>query len=49
MIFTDEKDMSFDAYFILVNGGRLIIGEEGDGNEYQSKLVITLHGNYWDK
>jgi hypothetical protein len=34
MIFGDEVDMTFDAYYIFVHYGRLIIGEEGDGNEY---------------
>jgi len=30
IIFADEKDMDFQAYFILMNYGKLIIGEEGD-------------------
>lgn len=45
MIFSDNKDINFDAYFIFNNGGRIIIGEPGDGNEYKKKLVITLYGN----
>jgi len=29
--------------------GKLIIGEEGEGNHYKNKLTITMHGNYYDK
>ena len=42
----DNQDMEFDAYFIIVNGGRLIIGEEGEGNEsdgeYEAEVAAYL-------
>jgi len=28
MLFLDEKDMTFDAEFLIVRGGHLIIGSE---------------------
>ena len=36
--------MTFDAYFLIVRGGRLIIGTET--KPYTHKLVITMHGSY---
>ena len=36
--------MTFDATFLIVRGGRLIIGSETQ--PYAHKLVITMHGTY---
>jgi len=30
IIFSDEKDMTFDAKYIIFRGGHLIIGLEGE-------------------
>lgn len=44
IIWADEGDYTFDAYYLIVRGGRLIIGTESQ--PYQHKLVITMHGEY---
>lgn len=36
--------MTFDAEFIIVRGGKFIIGKED--SPYLHKLVITMHGSY---
>lgn len=45
LTFSDDKDMTLDAQFIIVQMGRLMIGLENQ--RYQHKLVITMHGNYF--
>lgn len=47
IIWADEEDYTFDAHFLIVRGGRLIIGTEN--KPYQHKLVITMHGEIEDK
>jgi len=42
LIFDDTKDYTFDAEYIMVNKGHLIIGTEQLPCTH--KLVITLHG-----
>lgn len=41
--------MVYNGEFIFVNNGNFIIGEEGEFNHYNHKLVITMHGNYFGK
>ena len=42
LIFEDSGEKTFDANYIMVNGGYLEIGTENQ--PYLSKLTITLHG-----
>ena len=44
--FSDDKDLTLDAKYILVREGLFWIGKEG--SPYQHKLTITLHGNISD-
>lgn len=46
LIFSDEKDMTFDAEFIINRMGRFIIGTDSENDPYTHKLIITLHGTY---
>ena len=45
MIFADGADITFDATYIIIRMGKLIIGVEG--RPFTSSLIITMHGNYW--
>jgi hypothetical protein len=42
MIF-DRRDLTFDAHYILVHGGRLEVGTEQE--PFYNRLTITLHGD----
>jgi hypothetical protein len=42
LIFDDTADYTFDAEYIMVNGGSLIMGTEA--NPHQHKLTLTFHG-----
>jgi hypothetical protein len=43
---SDDKDMTFDAMYIIVRGGAFQVGTEAA--PYQNQLIITMHGNYQD-
>lgn len=47
IIWSDEADYTFDAYFLLIRGGKIIIGTESQ--PYTHKLVITMHGELTGK
>jgi hypothetical protein len=47
IIFADEKDMTFDASYFLLNGGEFRAGTPA--SPYQHKLTFTLYGDYYDK
>lgn len=47
IIFADEKDMTFDASYFLLNGGEFRAGTPK--NPYKNKLTFTLHGDYYGK
>jgi len=42
LIFDDTADYTFDAEYIMVNTGHLIIGTEA--KPHQHKLTLTFHG-----
>lgn len=42
----DRKDLTFDATYIFVHGGRFEIGTEGE--PFLNKVTITLHGDRWE-
>ena len=42
LIFEDEKDLTFDAHYIVIREGHLIAGLPDQ--RHQHKLTITLHG-----
>jgi len=44
-MWSDDKDMTFDAEFLIIRGGHLLVGTETQ--PYQHKLTITMHGNYY--
>lgn len=46
LLFSDESDMTFDAHYVIIREGRLIVGEED--MPYEHNLVITMHGKYED-
>jgi hypothetical protein len=39
----DNKDLTFDAHYILVNGGKFLVGTEDV--PFTNNLTITLHGD----
>ena len=41
----EDKDMTFDAYYLICMEGRVQIGTFK--TPFQSKLVITMHGSKW--
>ena len=43
LVFADEADLSFNASYIYVQGGRFEVGSEA--TPFTHKLVITLHGD----
>ena len=47
IFFADEKDMTVDAHYFMINGGEFRAGTEE--NPYQHQLIFTLHGGYYDK
>lgn len=48
LLFAENANgINLDARYIFVRHGRLIIGTEA--TPYTSKLVITMHGNIYDK
>ena len=47
LIFADEQDMTFDAWFIMVQEGRLQIGSPE--KPHMHNLTITLHGDRFSK
>lgn len=47
IFFSDEKDMTFDASYFLLNGGQFKAGTPQ--SPYQHKLTFTLYGGYYDK
>jgi hypothetical protein len=46
IFFVDDRDLEFDAKYIIVRKGEFIAGTECA--PHQHKLTITLHGNYMD-
>eukprot|EP01138_Halocafeteria_seosinensis_P003625 gb/GECG01003704.1/.p1 GENE.gb/GECG01003704.1/~~gb/GECG01003704.1/.p1 ORF type:complete len:3814 (+),score=427.70 gb/GECG01003704.1/:1-11442(+) len=42
----DNQDLSLDANYILINGGRFEVGRED--NPFYHRAVITLHGDRWE-
>lgn len=47
IFFSDEKDMTFDASYFLLNKGEFRAGTPS--SPYQHKLTFTLYGGYYDK
>jgi hypothetical protein len=47
IIFADESDLTLDAQYFILNKGEFQAGTED--SPYQHNLVITLHGDYYDK
>jgi hypothetical protein len=45
MLVFDRKDLTLNASYIYVSGGRLEIGTEAD--PFTNNAVITLHGDRW--
>ncbi len=43
----EDKDLTFDAHYFVINAGEFQAGTET--NRFQNKLVITMHGGYFDK
>jgi len=46
LIFTDDFDQTFEAYYVFVRQGKLTIGTEL--NPRVNKLEITMHGDRWN-
>jgi hypothetical protein len=46
IFFADDRDLEFDAKYIIIRKGEFIAGRECKPHE--NKLTITLHGNYMD-
>ena len=47
IIFSDEKDMTFDAHYFIIREGEFQVGTED--SPYQHDLTFTMHGGYYDK
>lgn len=47
IVFADEEDMTFDAYYFVINEGEFEAGTEDA--PYQHKLTFTMHGGYYGK
>lgn len=45
--FQDTQDLTFDARYFVINGGQFEAGTQTD--RFEHKLIITLHGGYFDK
>jgi hypothetical protein len=45
ILWSDDKDMTFDANFIIIRGGHFQVGTEI--TPYSHKLVFTMRGDYF--